>query len=110
MHKGPCMSRRSLMGTLAIAALPLFPVGALAQPTAPRRIDFHYHPMVPQWVDMVAPSIPPDFVAAMRAWTPESALAEMDRNGIKTAILSISSPGIWFGDAVQARKLARTCN
>jgi predicted TIM-barrel fold metal-dependent hydrolase len=34
----------------------------------------------------------------------------MDRNGIKTAITSISSPGVYFGDAAFARGLARRCN
>ncbi|MGQ0835169.1 MAG: amidohydrolase family protein [Gammaproteobacteria bacterium] len=43
-------------------------------------------------------------------WTPENALAEMDRNNVVTALLSISTPGIWFGDVQAARALARKCN
>lgn len=34
----------------------------------------------------------------------------MDKNGVATAILSITTPGIWFGDAQAARTLARKCN
>lgn len=34
----------------------------------------------------------------------------MDRNGVATAIVSISTPGIWFGDVQAARTLARKCN
>jgi hypothetical protein len=34
----------------------------------------------------------------------------MDRRGVATALLSITTPGIWFGDAQAARTLARECN
>ncbi|HXP92702.1 MAG TPA: amidohydrolase family protein [Candidatus Binatia bacterium] len=43
-------------------------------------------------------------------WTPALALEELDRHGIATALTSISTPGIWFGDAEAARTLARECN
>ena len=43
-------------------------------------------------------------------WSPQNALAEMDQNGVATSIASISTPGIWFGDAQSARALARKCN
>jgi predicted TIM-barrel fold metal-dependent hydrolase len=34
----------------------------------------------------------------------------MDRHGIQAAVMSISSPGVHFGDAAAARDLARRCN
>ncbi|MDT8913392.1 amidohydrolase family protein [Amycolatopsis sp. PS_44_ISF1] len=43
-------------------------------------------------------------------WTPEGALAMMDEAGIATGVLSISSPGVHFGDDVAARELARETN
>jgi 6-methylsalicylate decarboxylase len=43
-------------------------------------------------------------------WTPHKALAEMDANSVATAIVSITSPGIWFGDVQAGRTLARKCN
>jgi predicted TIM-barrel fold metal-dependent hydrolase len=43
-------------------------------------------------------------------WTPKNSLAEMDQNGVATAIISISTPGVWFGDAQAGRTLARKCN
>ena len=43
-------------------------------------------------------------------WTPEKSVEAMDRNGIGTAVTSISAPGIWFGNNSKARDLARACN
>jgi hypothetical protein len=43
-------------------------------------------------------------------WTPELALQQMDAHGIATSILSISFPGVHFGDDAAARALARRCN
>src|SRR5258708_27216229 len=66
-----------------------------------RRIDVHHH------------FFPPRFMAQQRArisaggripasqllsWTPEQSLEIMDRNGITTAVASISTPGVWYGD------------
>jgi len=34
----------------------------------------------------------------------------MDRNGIATAVTSISAPGLWFGDTEQTTHLCRHCN
>src|SRR5579863_8316803 len=34
----------------------------------------------------------------------------MDQNEVATSIVSISPPGIWFGDVQSARALARKCN
>ena len=117
---GPDRSRRRLVAALAALAAggALAPL-ALAEPAprsaaAPRRIDVHHH------------IIPPPYVAAQRArilagadipdptallhWTPAAALEAMDRSGVATAITSISTPGIWFGDVAAARALARACN
>lgn len=77
----------------------------------PGRIDVHHH------------LIPPAFTAAMDArgikevastplpkWTPEASLAVMDECNIRTALTSLSAPGVYFGDRQEARDLARACN
>jgi predicted TIM-barrel fold metal-dependent hydrolase len=43
-------------------------------------------------------------------WSPDSAIAMMDRRGISTGILSIGAPGVHFGDDAEARELARQIN
>ena len=47
---------------------------------------------------------------AWAQWTPQRTLDVMDANGVATSILSISMPGIWFGDVEASRITARRCN
>jgi 6-methylsalicylate decarboxylase len=46
------------------------------------------------------------------AWTREKAVEEMDKNDVRTGILSLpSTPGLWFnGGPEAAARMARTCN
>jgi predicted TIM-barrel fold metal-dependent hydrolase len=44
------------------------------------------------------------------SWTPANSLEIMDAHGIASAILSISNPGVYFGDTQFAVGLARECN
>ena len=34
----------------------------------------------------------------------------MEKAGVTTAVLSLMQPGVWFGNAEEARTLARQCN
>src|SRR6267142_5208802 len=74
----------------------------------PRRIDMHHHFAPPAWVAEVRgrPLLQP----ANTRWTPEQSIEDMDRGGVAAAVVSITNPGIWFGDAAQTRRLARACN
>jgi predicted TIM-barrel fold metal-dependent hydrolase len=75
---------------------------------AARRIDVHHHLCPPGYADEVNKIVP--LFAALRDWTPERSIEDMDEGGVETAILSMSTPGVWFGDRDAARRLARTCN
>jgi predicted TIM-barrel fold metal-dependent hydrolase len=77
-----------------------------------------------RWIDVHHHVLPPPYLAALEhagiadpipgvdwpAQDTEATLAMMDRQGIATAIVSISDPGVLFGDLALARKLARTVN
>ncbi len=76
------------------------------------RIDIHVH-FVPDFYRdaLVAAGLDkPDGIARLPSWNEASALQTMDELGVRTAMLSISSPGVHFGDAVAARDLSRRVN
>src|SRR5437867_266111 len=79
---------------------------------ATRRIDVHAHYLPPGYREtaMVALKGVPDGMPRMPEWEPETTVAMMDRQGIATAILSVSSPGVHFGNDEAARGLARSVN
>ena len=76
--------------------------------TEPALIDVHHHMVPPSYLEVLGRAgvntveFPP--------WSPDRSLAMMDRLGIGKAMLSLSSPGVWFGDDAEARALARSCN
>lgn len=104
------LPRRDVLGVLAGLGLTVMNTGPSVAKARRRRIDIHYHAMAPAWLEIAQEDMPPDIRAIAKAWTPEVALAAMDKADIETAICSISNPGIWFGDVAQSRKLARACN
>ena len=46
----------------------------------------------------------------VQAWTPQVSLEQMDSQGVATSILSLSTPGVWFGSVQDGRKMARLVN
>ncbi|HEY7134267.1 MAG TPA: amidohydrolase family protein [Acidimicrobiia bacterium] len=52
----------------------------------------------------------PDGFPQVPAWSPEEHVAAMDRLGIATSLLSISSPGVHLGNVDATRELAREVN
>ncbi len=75
-------------------------------------IDVHSHFLLPEYVAAAerAGHLRPDGMPGWPAWTVHKHLDLMDRNEIATALLSVSSPGVHFGDDFRAQVLARRVN
>ena len=76
------------------------------------RIDVHAHFVPPFYRQALldAGQARPDGIKAIPEWSEPAALDLMDRVDIQTAVLSISSPGVHFGDGPAATALAQRCN
>lgn len=77
-------------------------------------IDVHHHHIPPFYLaenrERIAGARGGQLSAAWQNWTPERAIEAMDRSGVQTAVLSLSTPGVWFGDAAAARSMSRRVN
>ena len=117
-------TRRQFIGTLTAGAGALlaarmpsaqapFDKAQGGQPAAARRIDIHQHFVSPSFLAFLgaknAVSPVPGF-AAWKDYSPARAVETLDRVGTQTAMLSITAPGVWFGDPQEARTLAREMN
>lgn len=74
----------------------------------PSRIDVHHHFAPPAWVAEVRGR--PLLQTANTIWTPAKSIDDMDRGGVAAAVVSITNPGLWFGDKAVTNRLARACN
>lgn len=76
----------------------------------PRRIDVHHHVVPPDYANLIKDKgIQPGGIP-LPSWAMPVASKIMRANGVETAILSISTPGVWFGDVPEARLWARRVN
>ncbi len=110
------LDRRSFL-TSALASLGLAAtadarrLAAFAQAAAPARphgIDVHHHFAPPAWVAEVKGR--PLLQTANTTWTPAKSIEDMDRGGVAAAMVSITNPGLWFGDTAVTSRVARACN
>src|ERR687893_1316927 len=91
--------RQFLRAATATALFASGRLGALAQHRS-RIADVHHHIVPPFWFDEVRDVIAAQgggrIVPNWLGWSPQRAIAEMDQNQVEIAVLSISTPGIWF--------------
>jgi predicted TIM-barrel fold metal-dependent hydrolase len=95
-------SRRQFLGGLA--ATMLLPQRA---PSA-RRIDVHHHIWPPAYVSIAKEN--GTTIAPANGWSLTKTLEDMDQAGTATAMTSITSPGLWFGNKEVSRRLCRESN
>ncbi len=105
------LSRRSVALGL-VAASGLAATGRAQTAQTPSIIDIHHHYLPDFWRDearqwLLANGSGAD---AILNWSPQRSLEEMDKAGIATAYLSVTSPGFDFGHPVAAAPLCRRCN
>jgi 6-methylsalicylate decarboxylase len=110
-----CSRREFIAGISALSAGLMLPrwssAAGASRTTADRRIiDVHRHFFPPEFVAAAMEKYRARERTIVSEWTPERALADMDQNGVATAILSITTPGVWLGNAEAAGNLARKCN
>jgi len=73
-------------------------------------VHAHYLPESYRAACVAAGHAEPDGFPQLPAWSAAEHVTMMDRLGIETSLLSISSPGVSFGDVAAARELAREVN
>jgi predicted TIM-barrel fold metal-dependent hydrolase len=107
----PDVDRRAFLATLAAtgAASLAAPLAGLAQRGPARfRIDTHHHVYPPPYVAALAAAGVDD--ANAKAWTVARTLDDMDRAGVATSILSVTTPATTFAEPAVARRVARESN
>jgi len=114
---GTRLSRRKVLGMMSAAGAGMaLATRSFAQSVAagPRIVDTHHHIFPPAFTARNlkrmtddSPTFPGSFYTN---WTPRYSLEQMDQNGVATAIGSMTSPGVWFGNNEEGRRNARDCN
>ncbi len=109
-------SRRSALGLLgaAMAGPALRLRSAAAQSADEWIIDTHHHIYPPHYTSANIKRIVDNSHAlpasAYTSWSPSRALEQMDKANVRAAIVSMTSPGIWWNNGSEAGDWARECN
>lgn len=106
----PGISRRAVLAAASSAwAARLWP-----QTGGPRRLDVHHHFASPRYKTMLREARRQGW-ETFQPYDPNKDIEAMDQGGVATALLSVSTPGLWAGDEFaperdQAIALARDMN
>jgi 6-methylsalicylate decarboxylase len=106
-------TRRELLAGLAALGTGLIATGGKLTAQAPggaaRRIDVHHHFANTELIRLMNEKK----MSGFQTWIPYSpakAIEDMESGGVQTSMISITTPGIWFGAADETRRLARDLN
>src|SRR5262245_10957904 len=104
--------RRFIAGAAAAGAASVAAPRVLAQAPAPARtrIDVHHHMLPPRYIQEPLAAGTTEGSRDIAQWTPTRTLEQLDKNGIATAILSLSQPGLKFDDIEGTRSMLRYVN
>ncbi len=112
---GRTSRRQFLTGLGAAGAAAMLPAPAVRAQGAKTLIDTHSHFFPPSYLQTqkeweAKRNIPPN--TRMYAWTPARLIELMDKDGIRTSVMSLAStPGLWFDTgAEEAGKIVRMCH
>jgi len=107
----PVPRRAFMIGLAAAGATSLLPqAGLRAQgPGRPGRLDLHHHFANPRLLRLMADQQTQGY-QVWQSYSPAKAIEDMDRGGVQTSFISVTTPGIWFGVASQTRAWARELN
>jgi 6-methylsalicylate decarboxylase len=114
MHVHPRPSRRQILAMLSAAGASAVGLRyALAQ-SGEWSVDTHHHIYPPRYVEANLQRLMGDTRAlpasAYTSWSPKLAIEQMDKANVRAAIVSMTSPGVWWNDNEQGRLWARECN
>ena len=107
--------RGFLSGLLALGASAALPgcassggVAANSAAQVRNRIDTHHHLFSPAYVAELAKVNQAPLI--VQNWSVAKTLEDMDKAGVATSILSVTTPQVSFTDAANARRIARESN
>ncbi|WP_213956141.1 MULTISPECIES: amidohydrolase family protein [unclassified Variovorax] len=111
-RRGFLASSAALIAGTAGAQPAPAPAPAATAPGPQRRIDVHAHFLPEKYRSALAAAghAKPSGMPGIPKWSVEQHIEMMDRNDIASSVLSISAPGLHFGDDAAARGLARHVN